>query len=89
MNSKKLHYSGVNLDRASLLRKDPLWIKDQLNRKDSVFIPIWQSKNLISGTKNNFSPTISLLDKEKYLSIERFVSEIVFLGLDLERSVFA
>lgn len=89
MKPAKLHYSGVGLDRAASLRKNPRWIDQQTMHPDSLFIPVWQSKNLISGINNKSLPGIVHFSNEKYSIIQEFVSELVFLGLDSGKAVFA
>jgi NAD+ diphosphatase len=85
---KKLHYSGVDFDRAAARRKNPDWIDQQFTSPDSLFIPVWQSKNLVSVHDNNPSPQAVYFSKEKYSSIKEVVSEIVFLGLDSGKAHF-
>ena len=89
MKPVKLHYCGVDFDRAAALRKDPGWIDQQLKHPDSLFIPIWQNKNLVSGIDSKPSPGIVYFSKDKYSVVEEFVSEIVFLGLGSSQAIFA
>jgi len=88
MSPVNLQYSGVDLDRQASLRKDPDWVNQQLERPDSLFLPVWQSKNLISGSNKKESPSIIYLNKDKYLKVQEYILEIVFLGLDSGRAIF-
>ncbi len=89
MISPKFHYSGVSFDRAAALRKDTKWVKSKLILPGSLFIPLWRGKNLISGIKRQTSLNAVYLPREKFSEIKKFVSEIVFLGLDAGKAIFA
>ena len=44
-------YSSSPLDRiAPTRREDHTWIEQQLGNPDSLFVPVWRSRNLVSIT---------------------------------------
>ena len=49
-----LSFTGNPLDRASAHRSDPDWIAAQRARADVRFLPIWQTKPLLAGTRAAF-----------------------------------
>ena len=49
-----LSFTGNPLDRASALRSDPAWLAAQLARADARFLPVWQAKILLAGTRASF-----------------------------------
>jgi NAD+ diphosphatase len=40
-------FAGAYVDRASGLRKDPVWLEEALRAPDSRFVPVWRTQNLI------------------------------------------
>jgi len=54
LQNPMLSFTGNPLDRASAHRSDPDWIAAQRARADARFLPIWQTKPLLKGTKAAF-----------------------------------
>ena len=42
-------FAGNPLDRGERERRDEKWIKDQINNPTSKFLPIWESRVLVSS----------------------------------------
>ncbi|MCZ6860821.1 MAG: hypothetical protein O7I42_11200, partial [Alphaproteobacteria bacterium] len=42
-------YTDGALDRAAHLRRGDSWLGDLLARPDIAIVPVWRSKNLVSG----------------------------------------
>ncbi|MFI7431815.1 NAD(+) diphosphatase [Micromonospora sp. NPDC049836] len=77
-------YGGGWLDRAAALRADPGWISARLADRESVLLPFWQDRCLVSAERAPVRlPTV---DAAGLLAA---VDEPVFLGLDAGRAVFA
>ncbi|MGR6322663.1 NAD(+) diphosphatase [Micromonospora soli] len=79
-----LAYGGGWLDRAGALRADPGWIADRLTDRESVLLPFWQDRCLVSAER---SPV--RLPAVEAAGLLGDADETVFLGLDSGRAVFA
>ena len=42
-------YSSSPLDRIATRREDHAWIEQQLNNPESLFVPVWRNRNLVTG----------------------------------------
>ncbi|HWF64341.1 MAG TPA: NAD(+) diphosphatase [Rhizomicrobium sp.] len=49
-----LSFTGNPLDRASMERADPAWVAAQRERRDALFLPLWQAKPLLKGKRVAF-----------------------------------
>lgn len=78
----KLFYCQNQIDRAGNLRKDEAWLTDQINSAQTLLLPYWRSKSL-------FSDDHEVLFIEYSEHIFSAATEIIFLGLENERPVFA
>ncbi|HEY2836384.1 MAG TPA: NAD(+) diphosphatase [Rhizomicrobium sp.] len=76
-----LSFTGNPLDRASAHRSDPDWLALQRARADARFLPVWQAKPLLAGTRAAF---LSASDFD--LTPEQLC---VFLGLKDGQPFFA
>ena len=41
------HYADVTLDRVAHLRADEAWLRTRLEAPETIFVPVWRSKNLV------------------------------------------
>lgn len=85
-----IYYSGLNLDRASELRKDPVWIDQQWNRSRCKVLLLKDDHNLMHWQKDVGLPPVSIRhnrDEIKNLGLD--LSAVVFLGLDGGIPLFA
>ncbi|MFE9691950.1 NAD(+) diphosphatase [Micromonospora sp. NPDC005806] len=79
-----LAYGGGWLDRAGALRTDPGWVADRLTERESVLLPFWQDRCLVSAER--LPVRLPAVDAAGLLTA---ADETVFLGLDSGRAVFA
>ena len=85
-----LSYAGNALDRASSLRKEPEWIRQQSENPDSLIVPFWQGQiavHCFSDPALDHEP-IFVTCKE-FDSIPLEPEFTVFLGHDGDNSIFA
>ena len=71
-------YSSEYLDRVSHLRKDEVWITEQLSSTTTRLIPVWQQNNLIRGTD---SVEAAILEITHVESLRSMAVDPVLLGL--------
>ena len=90
MKSLALSYTGMSLDRAGVSRNDAKWSEQQLQREDTLFIPVWRYQHLVKRGEQTVAPELVTLDITSVRSLNIDLAEAVFLGLDKqERAVFA
>ncbi|MFG2055269.1 NAD(+) diphosphatase [Micromonospora sp. NPDC048930] len=83
-DERGLAYSGGWLDRAGGLRTDPGWVAARLTDRESVLLPFWQDRCLVSAER---VPVRRAAVEARALLAG--ADETVFLGLDAGRAVFA
>ncbi len=81
-------YSSSPLDRIATRREDHAWIEQQLSNPDSLFVPVWRSRNLIRGT-DTLSPEAIYLSGETAVTLRMQQGPWAFLGLLDQQAVFA
>ncbi len=74
------------LNRAGIQRKRAEWILERLDAPDSVFVPVWESRVLVS---DGSEPRAVLLPFERIQRLSRQDEECIFLGRLGERCYFA
>lgn len=85
-----IYYSGLNLDRASELRKDARWIDAQWNRSSCRVLLLRNDHNLMHWQKErNLTPVSISHNRDDIASLALGSSGVVFLGLDKEVPFFA
>jgi NAD+ diphosphatase len=93
------YYAHPGFERAGLRRRETEWIRDRLLHRDSMFVPVWRSQNLVVEIDGG-EPRAAVLGMEAIGSLlgalaqaeveERLVrGEFVFLGVVDERPHFA
>ncbi len=93
------YYAHPGVERAGLRRRETEWIRDRLLDRDSMFVPVWRSQNLVVEFEGG-EPQAAVLGLEAIGSLlgalaqaeveERLVrGEFVFLGVVNERPHFA
>lgn len=84
MIKRPLTFSQMLLERGSAKRKDPTWLASQLQKNNTLLIPIWRGKYL-SDQRN-------LLELERrHNTLDKIVDaagEVLFLGHDQDQAVF-
>lgn len=74
------------LNRAGIRRKRKEWVLEQLDDARSFFVPVWQSRVLVSG-EDKIRPLLLSCSKGRQLA--DINEEFVFLGREGDRSYFA
>ncbi len=73
-------YSSSPLDRAGLRREDQAWIAERLDDPDSLFVPVWRSRNLVHGLDEG-APEAVYISGEAATALRMAGGPWVFLGL--------
>ena len=81
-------YSSSPLDRIAARREDHAWIEQQLGHPDSLFVPVWRSRNLVSVTDGG-DPEAVYISGEAATVMRMQGGPWAFLGLLDDRAVFA
>ncbi len=90
MTSEYIHYSGLLLDRAGELRKDPAWLEDQWNRPDCRILLLKNDANLMRWKMAQEKSPVTI--KHTRHEVEGLLAQAgtpVFLGLDNAMPLFA
>jgi len=85
-------YSSSPLDRIAHRREDPAWIAEKLAAPDTLFVPVWRTRNLVRRTEDGTPEAVYVsAEMARILRIEESPGEHpwAFLGLLEERAVFA
>ena len=89
-NFETIFYSGLNLDRASELRKDATWVSRQWDRSSCRVLLLRNDANLMHRQAGHDLAPVSIShrrDEIDFLTLR--LSEVVFLGLDKDTPLFA
>jgi NAD+ diphosphatase len=81
-------YSSSPLDRIATRREDHVWIEQQLHNPESLFVPVWRNRNLVTGMESG-SPEAVYISGEAAARLRISNGGWAFLGLLDERAVFA
>ncbi len=81
-------YSGNPLDRVGARREDAAWVTEQLEHPDTLFVPVWRSRNLVAGMEQS-QPEAVYLSGEVAASLRMAGGPWALLGLMDARAVFA
>jgi NAD+ diphosphatase len=85
--------SGPYIDRAAHRRKDQTWLEQAANDPRSLFIPVWQAKNLVTHAEldQRLGLRAMLLEREQptFASLQPHSTSQIFLGVFRERACFA
>ena len=79
-------FAGAFVDRIGERRKDPDWLDAAASGRDSLFMPVWRQRCLI--TEASEPPALCLLGREQ-AGVDVLGPDIIFLGLYQDRPVFA
>lgn len=82
-----LHYTAMRLQRCGDLRQDPAWLQDQFASDRSLVLPLWADKSLFRIHEQ--PPTPALLPRTDAQRLLDSAQEVIYLGHDGERAVFA
>ena len=81
-------YSSSPLDRIATRREDHAWIEQELNNPESLFVPVWRSRNLVAGMDGG-TPEAVYITGETAAAMRVSHTTWAFLGLLGEKAVFA
>jgi NAD+ diphosphatase len=81
-------YTGSPLDRATALREDAEFLAHALTHPDTLFVPVWRSRNLMKGVAEG-QPEAVLLTGAAAEAVRMADGPWAFLGLWEGRPVFA
>ncbi len=81
-----IQYAHSRLDRAAERRADTAWLDECLG-SNSRIIPVWRTKNLVTGAATN--PTVAPVRPEAVEKLLAAATETAFLGVDNGTAVFA
>ena len=81
-------YSGNPLDRMAPRRDDAAWITERLEHPDTLFVPVWRSRNLVSGLQQG-QPEAVYLTSEAAASLRIVGGPWSLLGMMDQQAVFA
>jgi NAD+ diphosphatase len=79
-------FAGDYLDRAARLRSDPEYLEAARQDPESLFVPVWQGKNLLSSQQK---PRAVWIDAAALAAAGADPGTGIFLGLRDSRAVFA
>jgi NAD+ diphosphatase len=69
LQNPMLSFTGNPLDRASAHRSDPDWLAAQRARADARFLPIWQTKPLLTGDRLGLLRSTELVEGSDRLCV--------------------
>ncbi len=49
-------FTGSPLDRMDARRRDPAWVRQQLDDEGTAFVPVWRARNLVRGDRDAPAP---------------------------------
>ena len=79
-------YTGGELDRAGVRRRDEAWVAERLGRRDTLVVPVWRNRSLITGGAAPEAALIAGGDARKLIEL---AGHVALLGLDGETAVAA
>ncbi|HEY2132743.1 MAG TPA: NAD(+) diphosphatase [Acetobacteraceae bacterium] len=81
-------YSSSPLDRIATRREDPAWIAEKLIDPESLFVPVWRTRNLVRGAGEG-NPEAVYISGETAHTLRMQDGPWAFLGILEDRAVFA
>lgn len=84
--SVKNCFGGHAVHRLHWRRRDEAWLEESLHAEGSGFVPVWQSRNLVSGENLNEAVVLSRSDLGAHLDR---AESVVLLGEEKGRACFA
>ncbi len=81
-------YSSSPLDRIATRREDHEWIERQLHSPDTLFVPVWRNRNLVTGMASG-TPEAVYVSGETAARLRMSNGPWAFLGMLEDLPVFA
>ena len=82
-------YSSSNLDRIATRREDPAWIAEKLKDPDTLFVPVWRTRNLVRRTREGHPEAVYVSGDMAHTLRMQEDGPWAFLGILEDRAVFA
>jgi NAD+ diphosphatase len=82
-------YSSSPLDRLAARRDDPAWIVEKMADPESLFVPVWRTKNLVRGTSEGKPEAVYISCEMAHTLRTEDEGAWAFLGILDDRAVFA
>ena len=81
-------YSSSPLDRIHTRRDDHAWIAEKLDHPETLFVPVWRSRNLVRGTEAGAVPEAVYVDGDTAAALRATGGNWAFLGMLEDKPVF-
>jgi NAD+ diphosphatase len=88
LNTDEIYYRGLVLDRASDLRKSPVWIDQQWGHPDCQVLVLQNDKNLMHWDRDE-AAVATYLSRQATKALTNDADTVVFLGLNGTTPLFA
>ena len=82
-------YSSSPLDRIAARREDPDWIAEKLKDPETLFVPVWRTKNLVRNTDDGNPEAVYISGATAHSLRMEQDGPWAFLGILDDRAVFA
>ncbi len=82
-------YSSSPLDRIATRREDPAWIAERLADPETLFVPVWRTKNLVRGSGEGNPEAVYISGEMAHTLRIQQDGPWAFLGILDDRAVFA
>src|SRR4029078_8424836 len=80
-------YSSSPLDRGGMRREDADWIEQHLHAPETLFVPVWRSRNLVRGMDEG-APEAVFISGEMAHTLRMQGGPGAFVGMHGEQAVF-
>jgi NAD+ diphosphatase len=81
-------YSLSPLDRIHTRRDDHAWIAEKLDHPETLFVPVWRSRNLVRGSEPGAVPEAVYVDGDIAVALRATGGNWAFLGMLDDKAVF-
>jgi NAD+ diphosphatase len=81
--------AGAYIDRAAHRRKDSAWLEEAINSPRSLFVPVWQARNLLTSAEPGLTATLVEREQQLFLALQPHTTSQIFLGMFRDRACFA
>ena len=88
MASRANVYSSSPLDRIHTRRDDRAWIAEKFDHPETLFVPVWRSRNLVRGAEPGGVPQAVYIDGDTAAALRATGGNWAFLGMLDDKPVF-
>ncbi len=82
-------YSSSPLDRIAARREEPAWIAEKLADPETLFVPVWRSRNLVRDARGGSPEAVYISGRMAHTLRMEHEGPWAFLGILDDRAVFA